>query len=171
MSERNDFWSTLPGVLTAVAAIITAVGGLVTVLYTTGVLGPKPTSPVPGVGGMPFLVEPQNGATVSQPYVQPWPFKWDEPRAPGDVRQYHLRVFNLTAAYVLVDEKMKGTDYTISRQCSYIIDNNRLGWKWEVRAQLQDGTWGPWAASTFDVSPFNKVVYCQRCPDANNCQR
>jgi len=188
MSEKNErkvsgFWSTLPGVLTAVASVIAAVGGRITVLYTTGIIGRhQPSAPVAGVGEsrpseeaemIPSLAVPQDGSTVSQPYRQPWVFRWDEPRAPGNVRQYHLRVFGASAAYPVADVKVSGTEHTIrGRECSYIIDNHRLGWKWEVRAQFQDGTWGPWAGpSTFNVSPFNKDAYCQQCPDADVCQR
>jgi len=39
MSEKRSFWSTMPGVLTGIAAIITAIGGLVLTLSQTGLLG------------------------------------------------------------------------------------------------------------------------------------
>ncbi len=40
MSEKKDdksFWTTLPGILTGFAAVLTAVGGLITALYAAGV--------------------------------------------------------------------------------------------------------------------------------------
>jgi hypothetical protein len=52
MSKRNkkadkvSFWATVPGILTGIAAIITAIGGLTAVLYNTGVFDRK-TSPMP----------------------------------------------------------------------------------------------------------------------------
>lgn len=45
MSEGDkSWWTTMPGLLTALAAIITAVGGLVATLGQAGVLGGKPAS-------------------------------------------------------------------------------------------------------------------------------
>lgn len=41
MSEKKSFWTTLPGILTGVAGIITATGGLLIILYQIGVIGPK----------------------------------------------------------------------------------------------------------------------------------
>ena len=39
--ERRSWWSTLPGVLTALAALLTAVSGLVALLVQTGLFGAK----------------------------------------------------------------------------------------------------------------------------------
>ena len=44
-SEKASFWATLPGILTGIAALITAVGGLLAILYNTGVIGNKPPPP------------------------------------------------------------------------------------------------------------------------------
>lgn len=121
MSDATtSFWKTLPGILSALAALITAVGGLITVLYSTGGFRPDvPTDPmrtdtsVVTVNGnedstthapddaLPLLAVPQNGSTISQPYVQPWRFSWDAPNDASRVRQYrqyHLRVLGASAA-------------------------------------------------------------------------
>jgi hypothetical protein len=47
--ESQSWWHTLPGVITAIAALITAVGGLVAVLIQTGVIDTSrsATDPVP----------------------------------------------------------------------------------------------------------------------------
>lgn len=39
MNEKHSFWSTIPGMLTGLAAIITAIGGLLIVLSQIGFLG------------------------------------------------------------------------------------------------------------------------------------
>src|SRR5882762_7884298 len=39
--KKAGFWATLPGILTGVAAVMTAVGGLILGLYQNGVLGSK----------------------------------------------------------------------------------------------------------------------------------
>lgn len=40
-SEKASFWSTLPGILTGIATLITAVAGLLAILYNTGAIGNK----------------------------------------------------------------------------------------------------------------------------------
>jgi hypothetical protein len=48
MSEnrnQDSFWTTLPGILTGVAAVITAVGGLIGGLYAAGLIGDAPEGP------------------------------------------------------------------------------------------------------------------------------
>lgn len=42
--DKSTFWTTLPGILTGIAAIITAVGGLLVGLNSAGMLSPKPTA-------------------------------------------------------------------------------------------------------------------------------
>lgn len=91
MAEGN-FWKTVPGVLTAVAAVITAVGGLLAILFQVGVLGggdeppaaasssaptsaPAATSPAAGTtaqGGKPWneataVITPKEGDPVEAP--------------------------------------------------------------------------------------------------------
>jgi TPR repeat protein len=41
---QSSFWSTLPGILTAVGTVIGAVTGLLTALYSAGIIGPSPSS-------------------------------------------------------------------------------------------------------------------------------
>lgn len=49
MENKKSFWSTLPGILTGIAAVITAIGGTLGIMYQTGVIGSKvqPHVPVP----------------------------------------------------------------------------------------------------------------------------
>lgn len=39
MNDKTSFWTTLPGILTGIAALITATGGIIAVLYQIGVIG------------------------------------------------------------------------------------------------------------------------------------
>lgn len=76
----ESFWSTMPGLLTALAALITALGGILAILLSAGVIGPRleptalapsaitqvatplPTSqPSPAAGGMASRSEVQSG--------------------------------------------------------------------------------------------------------------
>ena len=38
MPDKNSFWSTIPGVLKGIAAVITAIGGLIAILYQFDIL-------------------------------------------------------------------------------------------------------------------------------------
>ena len=42
----RSWWGTMPGILTALAGTITALGGLVAVLSQSGLIGAKPAPPV-----------------------------------------------------------------------------------------------------------------------------
>jgi hypothetical protein len=41
MNDKKSFWTTLPGILTGIAAVITATGGVVATLYQVGAIGEK----------------------------------------------------------------------------------------------------------------------------------
>jgi hypothetical protein len=55
--KKQNFWTTLPGVLTGVAALLTAATGLLVVLYPHGFAGSKDDHPV--------AVSPQNAAATA----------------------------------------------------------------------------------------------------------
>lgn len=77
-----SWWQTLPGILTALAAIITALSGFVALLFQHGVLGAK-SGPkaeaaaqiVPNVAASPVAVKPGPAASVpqaAQSNKRPW---------------------------------------------------------------------------------------------------
>ena len=41
MTDTKSFWATLPGILTGIASVITAIGGLVVILHQTNLFGPE----------------------------------------------------------------------------------------------------------------------------------
>ncbi len=47
MAKTKSFWVTLPGILTGIAGVITAIGGLLLILYQINVIGPQQRE-VPG---------------------------------------------------------------------------------------------------------------------------
>lgn len=64
--KRTSFWTTLPGIFTGSAGLITAVGGLVAVLHSVGLIGTpadQPSSPPPPA--------PSTGSKCNEPW------KWD----------------------------------------------------------------------------------------------
>jgi len=42
MPDKNSFWSTIPGVLKGIAAVITAIGGLIAIFYQFDILPIRP---------------------------------------------------------------------------------------------------------------------------------
>jgi RNA polymerase sigma-70 factor (ECF subfamily) len=69
-SDKKSFWKTVPGILSGVAAVITAIGGLLTVLITNGILGTAAT-PTPSIVAAPSVVAttPEDGATDVDPAI------------------------------------------------------------------------------------------------------
>ncbi len=65
MSEQKSFFTTLPGILTGLAALITAVAGLLYALSATGILGSgkdKETKPVAATASVPVATPPRQPA-------------------------------------------------------------------------------------------------------------
>jgi hypothetical protein len=54
--KKQNFWTTLPGVLTGIAAVLTAGTGLLVVMYPHGFVGSK--------DGRPGAVSPQDGSAA-----------------------------------------------------------------------------------------------------------
>jgi hypothetical protein len=67
-ASNKPFWKTVPGILSGIAAIITAIGGLISVLITNGILGTAAT-PTSTAITVPSVVStsPENGATDVDP--------------------------------------------------------------------------------------------------------
>lgn len=70
-AERRSFWTTLPGILTAVGGLIGAIAALITALAATGVFTPAPPpSPLPATATatvIPPTSTPQPTATPNAP--------------------------------------------------------------------------------------------------------
>ncbi len=80
-----------------------------------------------------------------------WYFRWTPVEG---ATQYHLHVMGRTAIYPLVDNAyLTQAEYHWNGTGGYIVDGNRLGWTWKVRA-LVDGVWTDWAVGSFDVEPL-----------------
>ena len=77
-----------------------------------------------------------------------WTFVWsDVPNATA----YHLRVMGANAINPVIDNPNIRTPEFVSKSFgSYIANQNRLGWRWQVRAKVA-GQWGNWS----DVRQFN----------------
>ena len=83
-----------------------------------------------------------------------WDFQWTN--VPG-ARLYHLYVIGPQAKYpVINDAEIEFAAYQRTSPQSYIIERNRRGWRWKVRALVGKHEWSEWSEErTFDVEPLN----------------
>lgn len=65
--KSSSWWQTVPGVLTALAALITALSGLVALLFQYGVLGSKNEPSPPPAASSPVSTQPAAVANASLP--------------------------------------------------------------------------------------------------------
>jgi RNA polymerase sigma-70 factor (ECF subfamily) len=68
-AKKKSFWATLPGILAGIAAVLTAVGGLLTALISAGVIGPRDATltPVPVLELRVVETQPADGADQVDP--------------------------------------------------------------------------------------------------------
>jgi len=81
-----------------------------------------------------------------------WRFEWGE--CPG-ADAYHLWVMGPSASIPLIDYGLITAPTFTKEDFGFVTDQNRLGWKWRVRARYGT-TWAEWTPEqTFDVEPEN----------------
>lgn len=71
--KAGSWWHTLPGILTATAAVITAVTGLVVALFQLGALTRGPERPLQTAGGVPASSQSARGAGTPVQHPSPQP--------------------------------------------------------------------------------------------------
>jgi hypothetical protein len=105
---------------------------------------------------VPELLAPGDGTVVDngrldRTEAMTWTFSWSQ--CPGADR-YELIVTHSGSRVSTIDEVI--TDPTLTRSDrSYIADQNRFDWTWQVRSAT-GGTWGAWSkVGTFEVEPVN----------------
>ena len=118
---------------------------------------PTPATGTPTLSCPPSLVSPSegvvldNGRTDSQDDIV-WYFDWSD--CDGATR-YNLYVIGATARVPIIDVTVDISSYDYVNTGAYIIEANRFGWTWNVRA-LIGGEWGEWSETRgFDVEPVN----------------
>lgn len=82
-----------------------------------------------------------------------WSFSWlRNPRA----SYYHIKVYRQGSARPFINEmRVRTNSYTRNKR-GYIINKNRYGWKWKVRAMI-NGRWTAWSQTrSFSVEPLDK---------------
>jgi hypothetical protein len=110
------------------------------------------------------LLTPPAGATldngtVNQTKVVVWNFAWSA--VPG-ATHYHLHVIGPYARVPLVDIATLTTTSYAREGTGYVIERNRLRWRWKVRA-LVGGTWTDWSEERiFHVAPLAETPRSSR---------
>ena len=68
--KPQSWWKTLPGIMTAVTAFLTAITGLIVALHQTGMFSgvQEPSPKTTPTLAAPGLISPENRALLPQPY-------------------------------------------------------------------------------------------------------
>ncbi len=106
----------------------------------------------------PLLISPEKGAVLDNGRTDRsddivWDFDWSDCEG---ATEYHLYVIGYNAILPVIDvSNITSSSYQHIRHGSYIIERNRCGWTWKVRARVA-GQWTEWSEiRTFDVEPLN----------------
>ena len=106
---------------------------------------------------IPSLISPEEGSVLDNGRTDGlddivWDFDWSDCQG---ATQYHLYVKHPGAIGPMINDDTIGDSSCHYVGHGYIIDRNRYGWIWKVRAKI-DGQWGGWSEiRTFDVEPVN----------------
>lgn len=119
--------------------------------FTISDSGPPPPPPLKVT-----LISPAEGAAFDngcpgQTDPKSWDFSWG---TITDASKYHLYVIGPGAIYPLIDNlNITDASYQFVSQ-GYVINQNRIGWTWRVRAFV-NGVWREWSETrSFDVEPL-----------------
>ena len=83
-SRPSAFWSSLPGIFTGLGAVVVAITGLITALYSTGVIGPKANSnAVPPVNTSVALASSPAPTSAESERYKTLAGKWEVVEAPS----------------------------------------------------------------------------------------
>jgi predicted small lipoprotein YifL len=106
----------------------------------------------------PLLISPEEGAVLDNGRTDGlddivWDFNWSDCEG---ATEYHLYVIGPGAIYPIINvSNISSSSYQDIRYGSYIIERNRYGWTWQVKARVA-GQWTEWSEiRTFDVEPLN----------------
>jgi len=136
--------------------------------------GSTPSSPPASVASAPRLLAPPAGHTVRQNdpssgcardpfYGSGYRIVFDWEDLPG-ASAYHLLVRHPQAVYPLVDAELSGSRHEYA-SCGFVVDGNREGWIWRVRAREAGGGWGAWSAErSFRFESCSGVISGCTCP-------
>ena len=117
---------------------------------------PKASSDSPKSMCIPSLISPGEGAILDNGRADRaddimWDFDWSDCQG---ATEYHLYVIHSGSEFPVIDnDRIAHSHYSDISSGSYIIEGNRYGWKWKVRAKM-DGQWGEWSeVGSFDIEP------------------
>ena len=120
--------------------------GLVLLSGLFTMTGSNPPAPPPP----PMLISSANGAMMDNGCQDKsngltWDFDWSD--VPG-ATAYHIRVWRNPAIPAINNMAVVSSSFNYDSPQTHIINQNRVGWQWRVRAKV-GGHWGPWSARRF----------------------
>lgn len=123
--SKPSFWSSLPGIFTGLAGVIAAITGLITVLYTTSVIGPKSNSnavpPINSAAAAASTPAASPSTTSDNDRYKSLTGKWEIIEEPSQI--YDIReVKSVTWRY---EASVSGDQLTLNGKI-YAVDKNRI---------------------------------------------
>lgn len=122
---------------------------------------PPATTPIE----LPELMIPESGVELDnncddRSDSTEWDFDWSD--VPG-ATQYQINITGPNTSIPAFDTKTNNSFYHYSSE-DYIIDTNRLGWTWKVRAGNDAGQWSDWSQERY----FNVELLNTDCPSGTD---
>ena len=120
-------------------------------------IGLLTATPVQQTVPPPVLISPAEGAVMDngcrdQSDSIDWDFDWEDV---WGATLYHIKVWHNPEKPVVDDANLTISEYKDVSRKSYIIEANRKGWCWTVRARVQR-KWGEWSeVRCFEVEPVD----------------
>ncbi|WP_372894348.1 protein kinase [Stieleria sp.] len=97
----------------------------------------------------PRLTSPADKAILLQPSEGVWRFDWEVVKG---AKAYRIVVREPEADVAYLDRQITNSRYVQPRNTRTVVDGQRTGWTWQVKAQDSNGHWGPWSERrTFQV--------------------
>lgn len=125
--------------------------------YSDGSNDPISTAQFNSFGNIVKLISPvngtvmDNGRTDSQNSIV-WDFDWSDVE---DASEYQLYVKKDTSDNPVINKIITSSSYHHVNSGSYIVNRNRFGWIWKVRAKV-NGQWCDWSDTyKFNVEEIN----------------
>lgn len=117
---------------------------------------PEQNTPTPVISCVPKLITPNASSVMdngcaNQQDIQEWSFDWEECQGAD---QYELLVQKETAQYPAISTVTIESQFS-EKKIAYVVDRNREGWQWRVRARI-NGAWSDWSPyQQFQIEPLD----------------
>jgi len=151
VSERGSFWTTLPGILTGIAMVITAVGGLIGGLYGTGVIGNDTTDDVEKAKLTLTISSGEGGRTIPEPGI--YHYNRDEQVTITASADPGWEFYEWRGDYSGKSDSVKLTIVSDMSVTAYFVKG-----KYSLTSQVDEGGWISPSNGTYDAGTKVKLT-------------